>query len=263
MNFSRSLRGEYKSCEQEYYFQHSISTLDWLAEPVSALSALGMCVLAIYAPPLHSWKTELPAVFWLAQAALFGNGIGSFFWHGVSAQTTASLALPTRMLDGLTMTMLAGFTALLFFDQLSQSTILYAYMTVLWFMVSGFTNDSTAFAFLYYYLGDNAPLLLQFAPILFVYILMLYTILITHSWEQCCPFVGILASGLAAWFIDRYACSGVDVFSFGHCLWHLCMGYASLLFICYALERRGYILVGRWYPELEQYKDLDKETSSC
>ena len=274
MNYSRTLVDEYKSCEQAFYRQHDITPPDWLAEPVAALSALAMCVLALYAPPLNSWKTELPTVFWLAQAALFGNGIGSFFWHGASAQTTTRLTLPTRMLDGLTMAMLTGFTALLFFGQPTRPAICGAYLTVLWLMWSGYTNDSAAFAFLYHCIGDNAPLLLQFAPVLAVYMLMLYYIVTSHPWEQCAPFVGILATGLAAWFIDRFACSGIDVFSFGHGIWHIFMGYASLLFICYALERRGYTLVGRWYPELQRvntaddfdvikYTDLDKGPFSC
>lgn len=275
MNYSfyTPIVDDYKSCEQAFYHQYHISTPNWLAEPASALSALAMCIIAICAPPKNSWKTELPAIFWLAQAGLFGNGLGSFFWHGASPNTTVRLSLPSRMLDGLTMAMLTGFTALLFFGRPVKPMIIGAYFTVLWLMWSSYTNDSTTFAFLYHSLGDNAPLLLQFGPVLCIYLLMLYHILISHPWKQCLPFVCILACGLAAWVIDRFACTGILIFSFGHPMWHLFMGYASLLFICYGLERRGYTLVGRWYPELSvngtediddvSYVPMEKDPSQC
>lgn len=136
------------TCERTFFERHKME-LRFPVEPVSAISALLMCVITVVGPPNipHKFRSNLPLEFWLAQAGTFLNGIGSFIFHSVHPDDYNAYGVNPRMLDGMALASMSVFTALLFVQPKHHMLASRIFLSYIFF--TAWSNDSLTYVVLY------------------------------------------------------------------------------------------------------------------
>lgn len=217
------------------------------AEPVSATSGLALCVFAVLGPPNNAHKIDMPLEFWLARASLFACGIGTFVFHAVSDQNVAKYNINRSMWDYVTMMMVATNTLFLYFaiSTCAKKTLALLYVAVMLFAV--YSNDYLSGAWLWRRTDGAISWGVQFPLFIACYVVMLIHIKDATRREKM-PLALAVSVACTAWILERFACSYATCLA--HSVWHVAIGYASVLFICFGLRVRQYSLVGVWWPDI-------------
>jgi hypothetical protein len=221
-----------------------------LAEPTSAISALCMSVIVIWGPPRNKYQhiAKLPVVFWLAQCALFSNGIGSFIFHGTHPEKYEEYAINPRLLDGLSLALMNMFMVLLFINPSNNFAASYLLLFYVQFVV--YSNDSLSYPRLYDDTNGTIAMGIQFPIMALMYIFLIRKVTTSYPWKETRVCLFCLGVAVLSWCIDRFVCSGQGMFSFFHMFWHVFSAYGSLLLMCFGLRKNNVALQGLWWPEI-------------
>lgn len=246
------------SCE--YVLWHGDEKSVWFpAEPFASVSGLFMCFLALFGPPgkdLYG-HVSVPVEYWLANASLFLCGMCTFLYHALDSTDYAAYGVNVNIFDYVSMAFVVGFTSLLFMDAWMQHWG--SYLLVVYFMFAAYSNDYLSFAWLMNKTQNHFHLYTQYPAFVVPYVCM-FVYIVIHFKDWYGLFVCILV-GLTAWVIDAFYCQHIPGLAFGHTVWHVSIGYASTLFMCYGLRKRGFELEGAWLPRIK-YKMLEVSIGS-
>jgi hypothetical protein len=144
----------------------------------------------------------------------------------------------------MTMALVVTCTSLLYMD--SWMYPVGAYVAVLYLLFAAYSNDSLSYKWLWERSNGAISMWVQYpafvAPYVFLFIYIVRVFDDTHG------LVISVLCGCTAWVVDRVLCNGIPVLAFGHTVWHIAIAYASMLFICFGLRKRGIELDGAWWP---------------
>lgn len=243
--------GVISSCERTFFERYQME-LRFPVEPVSAISALVMCVITVFGPPgnVYHYKNNIPTEFWLAQAGTFLNGIGSFVFHSVHPDDYVPYGINPRILDSIAMAFMSVFTALLF---VKGGYKMYAsYFVLLYIFFVTWSNDFITYPFLYKNTNGLIAIGVQFPLMGFIYLYSILMITKTFTFNLTRPTLITLGIAFTCWMIDRVFCYEIDILSFFHMYWHIFGTYGNILLMCLGLRYQGYSLDGSWFPRISQ-----------
>ena len=232
------------SCEYNQLFPN---TDMFPAEPLSATSALVLCVLAIFGPPVTD--VELPLEFWLARASVFACGVGSFIFHAIADRHVVQYHTNRGILDYVTMILISMHTLMLYFATTTHAKIVLVYLYALNVLFAVFSNDYLSGAWLWQQTDGAISWAVQYPVFVMPYAPMsLFVLRSDAELRHKLPLFITTAVAIIAWILEHFACSAAT--SLGHSIWHIFIGYASILYICFGLRARGFRVAGGWWPEV-------------
>ena len=237
------------TCERAFFERYD-AALRFPVEPVSAISALFMSVIVFFGPPKIPTflRNHVPIEFWLAQAGTFLNGIESFIFHSVHPNDYNHYGVNPRMLDGMALSVMSIFTALLLVK--SEHRILGSRIALVYLFFVAWSNDSLTYFVLDDWTSGLFAMTVQFPLMGVFYAYSVLTVLFAFDWHEVYPTLLVLGIAFLSCLIDRFACDNIDALSFFHLFWHIFGTYGNLLLMTLGLKFRGYDLKGRWWPEV-------------
>jgi hypothetical protein len=196
----------------------------------------------------------LSVAYWLANASLFVCGAGTFVFHALSEKLSHESGINPIIWDYVTMALVVTNTSILFFDKWMKP--IGSYLAVSYLLFAAYSNDSLSYAYLYYKTDGIISFGVQYPAFVIPFVCM-FVYCCYEFGTDVLPLVLMLLLACSAWIIDRFSCW----IWFGHSIWHICIAYASILFICFGLRKRAknrYRVVGIWWPVIEDmgYKTI-------
>lgn len=234
------------SCEYVFWHGNATSVL-FPAEPAASGSGLILCLFALFGPPWH--VKQLPLEFWLANASLFACGIGTFLFHAFDRQDNVDYGINPNIWDYVTMAMVVSNTSLLYMEKWMKPVG--AYIVVLYLLFAAYSNDTLSYKYLWDHTNGSISMWVQYPAFIIPYVCM-FVYVVGYYYDTYVLIISVGVGGLA-WCIDRFLCDGVSALAFGHTIWHVAIGYVSILFMCYGLRKRGIQLTGAWWPSGSDY----------
>lgn len=238
-------------CELNFWYGNS-TNFNFPAEPVAAYSGFFLSLIALIGPPYGA--TSLPLKFWLANASLFVCGVGTFLFHASDRTRESPIGINPIQWDGFTMALTTSTTLMLFMNKWMYQGG--AYLIIFYLVFSVYSSDTLSFHWLWFKTMVNGyPVIMYVQYLIFVAPYAYMLMYICLNYDQYIPLILSILIAVAAWTIDQYGCKGVPLLAFSHAIWHVAIGYASSLFICYGLTRHGYEMENMWWPIIvKEYK---------